>query len=504
MLDGVTNPAAGNPILLTASTTSDTPAVTSGGYAIAPGQRISQPSVSLNSFTPGAVNVTYTVSFTTSSTGGLSGAANSQITITLPAGSSTSTIVGSSVLDTSTGNNQVGDCFAQGGSTTIEICDIFNGSTVNAGDGVKVVLDGVTNPANVSTADTLAASTTSDTPAVTSGPYGAGGPPPPPPPPPPASPPAVSGGTPTTKTSSSAAVAGSVNPEGTPTTAFFQYGLDPSFRGPGASTTLYDQSTPPQPVGSDFASHTVTAPLSGLIPGALYHVRLVATNSAGTTFGADQTFTTAAAPAPPAPVLGQSEDAQPVSGTVFIRLASGEFVRLTGAQQIPSGAVIDARRGTLKLTTATGGGSGAARDAAGKGKKPRTQTQSGTFGGAIFKVTQARAGATKGLVTLNLLEGAVKGGPSFATCKTHQAGDPSAAAASSKVLQLLHASAHGRFRTKGRYSAATVRGTIWTVADRCDGTLTHDVTDSVVVNDFVRHKTIILHAGQSYLAKAPK
>ena len=46
-------------------------------------------------------------------------------------------------------------------------------------------------------------------------------------------------------------------------------------------------------------------------------------------------------------------------------------------------------------------------------------------------------------------------------------------------------------------------GTIWTVADRCDGTFTHDVTDSVSVTDFVRHKTIVLHAGQSYLATAP-
>ena len=49
--------------------------------------------------------------------------------------------------------------------------------------------------------------------------------------------------------------------------------------------------------------------------------------------------------------------------------------------------------------------------------------------------------------------------------------------ASSKTLQLLHASAHGKFSTNGRYSAATVLGTIWTIADRCDGTLIHDITD---------------------------
>ena len=70
---------------------------------------------------------------------------------------------------------------------------------------------------------------------------------------------------------------------------------------------------------------------------------------------------------------------------------------------------------------------------------------------------------------------------------------------------MLHGSDnHGKFRTKGRYAAATTRGTLWSVADRCDGTLTHVSKDSVTVNDFVRHKTIILRAGHSYLAKARK
>ena len=320
--------------------------------------------------------------------------------------------------------------------------------------------------------------------------------------PPPVGAPVVSGGAPTTRTNNGAAVAGSVNPEGIPTQAFFQYGLDPSQRGPGASTVLYDQSTPPQPVGSDATDHSVTASLTGLIPGALYHVRLVATSNAGTTFGQDQTFTTAAAAAPPPPVLGQSEDVKPVSGTVFIKAKNGQFIPLTGATQIPSGTVVDALHGTLAITTALPAGSTGARDAAAKGKKPtgKAKTQSGTFGGAIFKLTQARTG----LATLSLVEAAFKGAPSYATCKAHKAADPTATTASSKTLQLLKASAHGKFSTKGRYSAATVRGTKWTVADRCDGTLTHVITDSVAVTDFVRHKTIILHAGQSYLAKAPK
>jgi hypothetical protein len=309
----------------------------------------------------------------------------------------------------------------------------------------------------------------------------------------------VSGGAPSGPTGTGTTVTGTVNPESLITTAFFEYGLDPSFRGPGASTTLYDQSSPPQQIPAGSTPQPVSASLTGLVPGALYHVRLVATNSAGTTLGPDQTFTTAKAVAPPPPVLGQTENAQPVSGTVFIRTASGAFVRLTGATQIPSGAVIDASRGTLKITTALPGGAGA-RDAAAKGKHPKAKakTQSGNFGGAIFKLTQAHTGLTN----LSLVEGAFKGAPSYALCKAHKAAD--ASIASTRTLQLLKASAHGKFRTSGRYSAATVRGTVWTVADRCDGTLTHVIADSVAVTYFVHHKTIILHGGQSYLAKAPK
>ncbi len=298
--------------------------------------------------------------------------------------------------------------------------------------------------------------------------------------------PTVSGGAPMTTAGTGAALSGTVNPEGTPAQAYFEYGLDLSQRGPGADTALYDQSTSPQPVGSDTSTHTVIASLTGLIPGALYHARLVASNSAGTTFGPDQTFQAAAAAPPKPPVLGQTEDARPVTGTVFIKSPSGQFVPLTGATEIRTGAVIDALHGSLQLLAAVG-----------KGK-----TEHGIFGGAVFKLSQVKGGPLKGLTTLQLLEGAFKGAPSYATCKAHKAAD--ATIASSKTLQLLKASAHGKFRTSGRYSAATVRGTVWTVADRCDGTLTHVITDSVAVTDFVRHKTIILHAGQSYLAKARK
>jgi hypothetical protein len=296
---------------------------------------------------------------------------------------------------------------------------------------------------------------------------------------------------------------GSVVPGGLPTTAYFQYGLDPKYTGGGP--VVYTNSTTSQPVGSDFSSHPVSASVSGLVSNAVYHVRLVATNSVGTTFGPDATFTTLAAPPPKQPpILGQTFNLAPVSGVVLVKI-NGVFVPLTQLTQIPQNVQINALHGTLQLITA-GAGPSPARDAAAKGKKHKTKvkTQKGTFGGAIFKLNQAKRGAAKGLVTLTLVENAFIGAPSYAVCKTHKAREASAAALSSKTLQTLRASAKGRFTTKGKYGSATVRGTKWSTADRCDGTLIHDVSDSVAVTHFVRHKTIVLDTGQSYLAKAPK
>jgi hypothetical protein len=112
------------------------------------------------------------------------------------------------------------------------------------------------------------------------------------------------------------------------------------------------------------------------------------------------------------------------------------------------------------------------------------------------------------LSTLSLLEGAFPGAPSYASCKAHPANDHPgtralAARLSRRVLQTLHASAGGNFRSRGRYSAATVRGTAWDTIDRCDGTLTRVQRGTVIVNDFARHKTVTVRAGHSYLAKAP-
>jgi hypothetical protein len=72
------------------------------------------------------------------------------------------------------------------------------------------------------------------------------------------------------------------------------------------------------------------------------------------------------------------------------------------------------------------------------------------------------------------------------------------------VLGKLWGSGKGKFRTDGRYSSATVRGTIWLVQDECDGTLTKVKRGTVQVRDLRRKKTITVKAGHSYLARASK
>ena len=79
----------------------------------------------------------------------------------------------------------------------------------------------------------------------------------------------------------SATLNGSLNPHGLATTVSFQYG----------TTTAYGTSTPMQTqTGSTYRD--IAANISGLSPNTIYHFRIVATNSAGTRFGGDRTFTT--------------------------------------------------------------------------------------------------------------------------------------------------------------------------------------------------------------------
>jgi hypothetical protein len=76
--------------------------------------------------------------------------------------------------------------------------------------------------------------------------------------------------------------------------------------------------------------------------------------------------------------------------------------------------------------------------------------------------------------------------------------------AARKRRRSLFGSGKGRFRTRGRNSSATVRGTTWVQKDTCASTTTSVKAGTVVVRDFAKHRTIVLKKGKHYVARAPK
>lgn len=84
----------------------------------------------------------------------------------------------------------------------------------------------------------------------------------------------------TNATTTAATLQGAVNPNGNPTSFYFEYGSTPSY---GSSTTAQD-------VGSGANSVSLTAVLTGLTSGQIYYYRAVASNSFGVAYGTDQSF----------------------------------------------------------------------------------------------------------------------------------------------------------------------------------------------------------------------
>jgi hypothetical protein len=302
--------------------------------------------------------------------------------------------------------------------------------------------------------------------------------------------PGVLYGAPTNVTQSGAVLPGSINPSDKPTTYYFEYGTS---KGYGTTTA---QATLPK----SKAWQAVSTVITGLSASSTYHYRIVAWNGGGTkdkTVGSDHTFTTASPPDPPSspadttpdvsgggetdglrPTLGSSVVVDAVAGRVLIRRpGGGRFARMATRAEVPFDSEIDASHATIALTSAL----------------PSGRTQTGRFGGGRFQLRDGR----RGYVDLYLR------GRACPRSRRHADGG-SASAASARRRRRNHLWGHdhgGRFRTHGRHSQATVRGTRWLTVDRCDGTLTLVTNGSVVVRDTVRHRRLVLHAGERYLAR---
>jgi hypothetical protein len=141
-------------------------------------------------------------------------------------------------------------------------------------------------------------------------------------------------------TSNSATLNGSVNPSGLPTTVYFQYG----------TTISYGRTTTSQSYDG-YATQSVSANISGLNASTTYHFRIVATNSSGTSYGSDRTFTTLTATGPPVVItspatliasfsatLNGSLDPHGLTTTVYFQYGTTTSYGLTTALQSQAGS----------------------------------------------------------------------------------------------------------------------------------------------------------------------
>jgi hypothetical protein len=104
-------------------------------------------------------------------------------------------------------------------------------------------------------------------------------------------PPTVLGGAPSAISETTAALNGTINPNGNGVSdCHFDYGASAAY---GASASC--ASLP----ASGSSTVPVTAQLTGLSAGTSYHFRIVATGVSGTSYGADQSFSTLHPPVPP-------------------------------------------------------------------------------------------------------------------------------------------------------------------------------------------------------------
>ena len=167
-----------------------------------------------------------------------------------------------------------------------------------------------------------------------------------------------------------------------------------------------------------------------------------------------------------------------VSGTIRVKSRRGKFRRLGAGEAIPLGSTVDATKGKVRITAAAG---------------PGGATQSALFFQGAFLITQS--GGNERPVTQLALS------PKL-SCASK--GKKASTSAKKKKVRRLWGDGKGRFRTKGRHGAATVRGTKWLTQDTCGGTLVRVKRGTVTVRDFAKKKTVVVKKGRTYVARPRK
>jgi hypothetical protein len=209
------------------------------------------------------------------------------------------------------------------------------------------------------------------------------------------------------------------------------------------------------------------------------------------------------------PTVAKTVIARVVSGDVFFRPPGGSgqragaraaqaqapagFTPVTGAEVIPIGSTVHAVNGRLAVMSVASATASGARKA----------TQTAQFYAGVFKIKQRKAEAPVTDMVLSSPSFAKTCGSSSRGAARGQIAVAAATKKSKKVVTRLWGSGKGRFRTTGRRSSATVRGTIWLTEERCDGTLTRVSRGVVSVRDKRTGATVTVRAGGSYLAETP-
>ena len=199
----------------------------------------------------------------------------------------------------------------------------------------------------------------------------------------------------------------------------------------------------------------------------------------------------ASVPPPPSPILAKKVNVEPVKGKVTTRCrGEKKFTRLSEAEQIPVGCLVDTRKGTVELTSA--------RDAAGG-------VQSAEFRAGLFRVTQKKANTELKLAGSTGCPKPKKKRSASALLSSSLFANTSRKKGKKgkKGGRRLWGKGKGRFTTKGKYGSASVRGTTWLVQDRCDRSTLFRVSEGKVkVRDFVKKKNVTLKKGGRYVARA--
>ena len=310
------------------------------------------------------------------------------------------------------------------------------------------------------------------------------------------------------------------------------FGAGPSAAG---RTTNFDASLSSDPDGTiarydwDFGDGT-RAPNAGPAPTHVYTspgtrtVTLTVIDADGTSTGAlwtgtrmlrnggpsaraSRSVTTATVPPfqpQPRPRLGRTVTVVAERGTILVRVpGSRRYVPIETLTEIPLGSIIDARKGRARITVEVDARTG--------------RTETSVFYDWFFRILQTTG--RKPITEARLVKG------SFRNCAPKRARSASASLAavaaaagelravsaatrkrSKRKVRQLWGRGNGSFRTGGKRSSATVRGTWWLVLDRCDATITRVKVGRVDVRDFRLRKTIRLRAKTrrtTYLAKAP-